>query len=176
MKLEVTLEYGQGYYEFIKPKEEETTELYDFTKKLKENVLEYKIHDIKYKLGESQNIQTLTMTYKNRKDGSLETVLNTKKSNINAKEEIIEFYDNEEMENVYFYIDEKSERLVALMIKTNLGKIKYIGNPDKGRLVKSPDLETGEKVVLGFGVNAGKKYGVSSIYCYYIDKNKLSFI
>ena len=47
MKLEVTLEYGQGYYDCIKPKEEETTELYDFTKKLKENVLEYKIHEIK---------------------------------------------------------------------------------------------------------------------------------
>lgn len=174
--LDVTCEYGQGFHEMIKPKEEEITQLYDFTSTLKGNVLEYKIHEIKYTLGESQNVQTLTMVYKNRNDGHLETLLNTEKSATDAKEEIIEFDDNEEIVDVFFYVKEEGNTLAAFMIKTNLKPAKYIGNQDKGRLVKSRDLETGKKIVLGFGVNAGKKYGVSSIYCYYMDKSKFGIL
>ena len=173
--LDVTLEYGQGSNEMIKPKEEEITELYDFTSKLKENVLEYKIHEIKYTLGEEQNVQTLTIIYKNRNDGHLETLLDTQKSATNAKEEIFEFDENEEIQDIYFYITDQC-KLAAFMIKTNLGKIKYIGNQDKGKLVKSRDLETGKKIVLGFGVNAGKKFGVSSMFCYYMDKSKFGIL
>ena len=43
-------------------------------------------------------------------------------------------------------------------------------------MVKSRDLETGKKIVLGFGVNAGKKYGVSSMYCYYMDKSRFGIL
>ena len=174
--LDVTCEYGQGFFEMIKPKEEEKTILYDFTSKLKQNVLEYKIHEIKYTLGESQNVQTLIMVYKNRNDGHLETLLNTEKSATAAKEEIIEFQDNEEIVDVFFYVKEEGNTLAAFMIKTNLGQIKYIGNQDKGQLVKARDLETGKKIVLGFGVNAGQKYGVSSMYCYYMDKSKFGIL
>lgn len=174
--LDVTLDYGQGVFEMIKPKEEETTELYDFTKPLGEGVLEYKIHQIKYTLGETQNIQTLNMVYKNRNDGQLKTLLKTEKSDTNAKEEVIELGESEEIIDVYFYPSRETGRLAAIMIKTNKGNIKYIGNQDKGELVKDPALETESKIILGFGVNAGKKFGVTSIFCYYMDKSKFGIL
>ena len=77
--------------------------------------------------------------------------------------------------DLYFYTS-KQNNLVSIMIKTNLDKIKYIGNKDKGELIKDRTLETEKKIILGFGVNAGKKHGVSSIYCYYIDKSKFGII
>lgn len=173
--LEATLEYGQGYREMIRPNEDEVTEIYDFTSKFKEKVLDYHLHKIKYSLGAEQNIQSLTMIYKNRNDGQQETLLDTEKSKLKGTEEEIEFEENEEIVDVYFYTT-KDNILVSIMIKTNLGKIKYIGNKDKGELIKDRVLETENKIVLGFGVNAGKKHGVSSIYCYYIDKSKFGII
>jgi len=173
--LDVTLEYGQGYMELIRPDNDEVTEIYDFTSKFYEKVLDYHIHKIKYSLGAEQNIQSLTMIYKNRNDGHLETLLDTEKSKLQGNEEEIDFEENEEIVDVYFYTS-KQNNLVSIMIKTNLDKIKYIGNKDKGELIKDRTLETEKKIILGFGVNAGKKHGVSSIYCYYIDKSKFGII
>ena len=139
-------------------------------------LLKRKIHQIKYTLGENQNIQSLNMVYKNRNDGQLKTLLKTEKSFTDAKEEVIELGENEEIIDVYFYPSRQTGRLAAIMIKTNNETIKYIGNQDKGDLVKDPELTTGRKIVLGFGVNAGEKYGVSSLFCYYMDKSKFGIL
>ena len=174
--LDATLEYGQGYNQMVGASKDEVTENYDFASKLNEDVLDYHIHKIIYTLNDSQNIQTLKMIYKSRIDGKLISLLDTIVSHKqDEKENEIEFEDNEEIKEVFFYLT-KEERLGAISFKTNLGKIKQIGNQGKAEAIIDENLKDGQHIVFGFGVNAGPKFGVSSIYCYYMDKNKYGII
>ena len=172
--LSVTLEYGQGYDQIVGKKEDESTN-YDYYLETKTKCFEYHIHKIIYSLNSNKFIQSLQMIYKNRNDGHLEKLLDTissHKDNEDMNE--VTFEDFEEIIDVNFWV--KDERLVGFRIKTNMNKIKLIGfDPDDG-LCKDDDIESGQKIIIGFGVNAGQKYGVSSLYCYYIDKKQFGII
>ena len=48
--------------------------------------------------------------------------------------------------------------------------VKAIGKESNGVAVKDEKIKTGNYVIFGFGVQAGKRYGISSIYCYYMHK------
>ena len=174
--LTATLEYGQGYDQMVVSIKEEVTTNYDYADKLNEEVLDYHIQKIIYTLNENQNIQTLKMIYKNRIDGQLKALLDTIDSHKKDEKEIeIDFNDNEEITEVFFYLT-KDNRLAALSLKTNLGKVKQIGNQGNAEAIIDENLKGGENIVFGFGVNAGQKFGVSSIYCYFMDKNKYGII
>ena len=41
---------------------------------------------------------------------------------------------------------------------------------------KIKEFEQGDKIILGFGCQANKQYGVCSIYCYYLGKRKFGII
>ena len=173
--LNVTLEYGEGYDQMVGGKEDELTTNYDYYLNTKEKCMEYHIHKIIYTLNENNYIQSLQMIYKNRNDGHLEKLLDTISSHKDDEEknEII-FEDFEEIILVRFWV--KDERLVRFSIKTNMNKIKMIGADVNDGLFKDDDIETEKKIIVGFGVNAGQKFGVSSMYCYYIDKKQFGII
>jgi len=173
--LDVTLEYGEGYDQMVGGKEDELTTNYDYYLNTKEKCMEYHIHKIIYTLNENNYIQSLQMIYKNRNDGHLEKLLDTISSHKDDEEknEII-FEDFEEIILVRFWV--KDERLVRFSIKTNMNKIKMIGADVNDGLFKDDDIETEKKIIVGFGVNAGQKFGVSSMYCYYIDKKQFGII
>ena len=173
--LNVTLEYGEGYDQMVGGKEDELTTNYDYYLKTKEKCLEYHIHKIIYTLNENNYIQSLQMIYKNRNNGHLEKLLDTISSHKDNEEknEII-FEDFEEIILVRFWV--KDERLVRFSIKTNMNKIKMIGADVNDGLFKDDDIETEIKIIVGFGVHAGQKFGVSSMYCYYIDKKQFGII
>ena len=173
--LNVTLEYGQGYDQMVGGKEDELTTNYDYYMETKEKCMEYHIHKIIYTLNDNNYVQSLQMIYKNRNDGHLEKILDTITSHQdNEDKNEITFEDFEEITLVRFWV--KDERLVRFSIKTNMNKIKMIGADVNDGLCKDDDLETEQKIIVGFGVNAGKKYGVSSMYCYYIDKKQFGII
>lgn len=179
--LNITLEYGQGYREmqYEEKHPELCTEIYDFTKDIGMGIFDYHLHKIVYSLNDKQQIQSLKTIYKNRNDGTLKTLLDTTNSHINGeKEEEIVFQDFEDIVQIFFYVqdDKINARLVAICIETNLGNIKYIGNQDNGQLLRDFDLDTKENIVLGFGVNANQHYGVSSMFCYIMNKNKYGII
>jgi hypothetical protein len=166
-----TLEYGQGYNEMLPGGGDEIlTQNYDYTSKLGKNVTEYHITKISYSLNAFQGIQTLRTEYKNRNDGTTLVLLDTTKSQKKAEHESeIEFLDDEEIIDIIFYIT-PDNRLTALSLKTNKNRVKVIGKDTNGTAVKDDKIKTGNYVIFGFGVQAGKKYGVSSIYCYYMHK------
>ena len=143
--LYASLEYGQGYDKMINGTKEEKTKNYDFSSTLNEKVLDYHIHKIIYTLNGTKNIQSLKMIYKNINNGKLHTLLDTVESNINnEKENEIVFDDNEEIEEVFFYIT-KDERLAALSIKTNF-KVNNIGDLSSGELVKDKKLTEAKNI------------------------------
>ena len=65
--------------------------------------------------------------------------------------------------------------LTSICLTTNRGNIKYIGKQgDKYR--KDTYLKGHQKIVLAFGITSSKQYGVTSMFCYYIDKKKYGVI
>ena len=173
--LEVSLEYGEGYNQMVGAVQEDITKNYDFSFSLKEKVLDYHINKIIYSLNSNQGIQSLKMIYKNRNDGHLETLLDTVISHVkDEKENQIIFEDFEEIIQVRFWV--RKDKLIGFSIKTNRDKIKIIGYGNNEELIKDGNIETGKKIIFGFGVQAGLKHGVSSMYCYYMDKNQFGII
>lgn len=181
-----TIEQGQGYNQVIGGVDEEITLNYDFTSNTKEagskdsdiSIFDYHIKKIIYTLNANQYIQTLKLIYKNRNDGQLKTLLDTTGSHIKEEKTYeIEFEDFEEIIEVLFYLTKKDPRLGAISIKTNLNKVKNIGSETNLDLVKDEDvLINKNNIIYGFGVHAGKAFGVSGIYCYFIDKTLYGII
>lgn len=170
--IDVTLEYGQGYHENRQNDETQKTRIYDCASKVGGKLLDYHIHKILYTLNSEQTIQTLKFIYKNRYDGHTEILIDTTNGEApDTNEAIIEFEDLEEIINILFYVSKKGN-LVAICIETNQGKILYIGNNSKGEVIKDEKLISKKNIVVGFGVNANKRFGVTSIFCYILDKNK----
>lgn len=181
----VTLLYGQGYYEqkvndkIYEKIQEKFSHSYDSVQIKGESILEYHIKKIIYTISPSQSIQTLKIIYQIRNNGQLETLLDTKVSyteqnNDEDKLSFIEFEDNEEIVDMFFYVKD-SNNLVSICIITNLGQHKFIGNKDLGSLLKDRDLEKNDKVIIGFYVEASKVEGVTGMYCYYVPKLKFGF-
>jgi len=180
-----TIEQGQGYDQVIGGIEEETTLNYDFTSFTKEagskdsdiSIFDYHIKKIIYTLNANQYIQTLKLIYKNRNDGQLKTLLDTTESHIKEEKSYeIEFEDFEEIIEVLFYLTKKDPRLGAISIKTNLNKVKNIGSETNLDLVKDENVLNNKNIIYGFGVHAGKAFGVSGIYCYFMDKTLYGII
>ena len=174
--INVTLEYGQGFDENRQKDETLKTKIYDCTSKVRNKLLDYHIHKIIYTLNSEQTIQTLKCVYKSRYDGHSEILLDTTNGEApEKKEEELVFGELEEIINILFYVS-KNSKLVSICIETNQGMTKYIGDYSKGEVIKDDDLDNKKNIVVGFGVNANKKYGVTSIFCYIIDKNKYGII
>ena len=196
--IDVTLEYGQGHYDLTERKynkekikvnengeEKEITKetlietdnlskIYDIYPKYKKKILNYHIHKILYSLNSNQCIQSLKIIYKNRNNGE-EIVLDSENSHL-QDEKIEEFVlqDFEEIIDAIFYYDDK-ENLTSVCLTTNHGTHKYIGKQGN-KFFKDKYLEKEEKVILSFGITSSKQYGVTSMFCYYIDKKKYGVI
>lgn len=201
--IDVTLEYGQGHYDLTERKynkekikvnengkEKEITKktlietdnlskIYDIFPVSKKNILDYHIHKIIYSLNSNQCIQSLKIIYKNRNNGK-ELVQDSENSH--CKDEKVEEFvleDMEEIIDVIFYYDgttkDDTGNLTSVCFTTNRGKIKYIGKQGNNYF-KDKYLERKEKVILGFGITSSKLYGVTSMFCYYIDKKKYGVI
>jgi len=196
--IDVTLEYGQGHYDLTERKfnkekikvnengkEKEITKetlietdnlsrIYDIYPSCKKKLLDYHIHKIVYSLNERQYIQSFKVIYKNRNNGE-EIVADSENSHVQGEtEEEFVLQDMEEIIDVFFYYDDKDD-LTSICLTTNRGNIKYIGKQgDKYR--KDTYLKGHQKIVLAFGITSSKQYGVTSMFCYYIDKKKYGVI
>ena len=93
---------------------------------------------------------------------------------IEEKTEEFVLQDMEEIIDVYFHFDNK-ENLTSICLTTNLGNIKYIGK-QSDNYIKDKKLKSKGKVILSFGMSSTKRYGVTSMFCYYIDKKKYGII
>ena len=174
--INVTLEYGQGFHENRQKDETAKTKIYDCTSKVGTKILDYHIHKLVYTLNSNQTIQSLKCIYKSLYDGHTEILLDTTEGEApDQKEEEIVFGELEEIINILFYVS-KEDKLVSICLETNQGNNIYIGDNSKGEVVKDDDLVIKKNIVVGFGMNANKRYGVTSLFCYIVDKNKYGMI
>ena len=102
---------------------------------------------------------------KNRNTSKCISLIKTKYP---AKEELETFKleDKELIINVIFYLDEKSNQLKGLSLKTNFGNVKLIGNDQNAKAINETKINEGEEnIIIGFGGYYSQKSGITSIYC-----------
>jgi hypothetical protein len=174
--LTTTMEYGQGYLPVVDGTDDLYTRNYDYTMANEKDILDFRLHKIVCKLNSaSQQIQSMTLIYKNRNTGELVTMLDTMtSSNKDETEMDITFGDFEVINQVRVWV--KDDNLIGFEVKTNENNLKKFGYGNDDQLRKIDTFEGGNKVILGLGVHAGKQHGVSSIYFYYIDRVHLAAI
>ncbi len=83
------------------------------------------------------------------------------------------FDDSEEIKEVRVWT--KKESLIGFEVTTNRNRSKKIGFGDD-ESIKIKEFEHGDKIIFGFGCHANHQYGVSSIYCYFMDKRKYGIV
>ena len=171
--LRTTLEYGQGHSRMIDmAKHNETATInYDCVGDMGDKFLDYHIHQIYYHLRSNECIQSLKMVFKNRNTGQLETLLDTDPED--DKRDKFQFEDNEEIIEVRIWL--KKESLIGFEITTNKNRNKKIGYGEENT-IKIKEFEKGDKIIFGFGCHANKQYGVSSFYCYFMDKRMYGIV
>lgn len=170
-----SLEYGQGFGRMVdmEKKGESATKIYDCTETLGFRFLDYHLSQIKYNLKNNEYIQSIQMIFKNRNNNELKCLIDTDPKNDKKNEFTIE--DNIEIKIVRFWLEK--DRLTGLEITTTKksDNVKMIGYR-KNEVGKIVELEEGNKIVFGFGFNANEQYGVSSFYCYFMDKRKYGIV
>ena len=148
-----------------------TTNVYDFCQTITEDqILNYKIHKIICKNVSNKYIGSLKIISKSRNTGEEITLLDTPCDENDLVElEPFELGELEEIISVRIWC-EPNKRLTGFEVKTNKGRTSKFGYGDDTTLEKIDELEVGDKVVVGFGVYAGKELGVTGLFCYYIGK------
>ena len=171
--LQTTLEYGQGQCRMIDMgKHNETATInYDCVGDKGSQFLDYHIHKIFYHLRSNECIQSIQIIFKNRNTGNLETLMDTDPKD--TKKDSFEFADNEEIKEVRVWL--KKESLVGFEITTSKNRTKKIGFGED-ESIKIKEFEKGDQIIFGFGCHANQQYGVSSIYCYFMDKRKYGIV
>ena len=171
--IEVSLFYGDSYCENedINNKIDDTTLEYNVCQKIKEEeILNYKIHKIICKYVSNQYIASLKLIYKDLNNGQEITLLETPCEGDNLIEpDPFGFYETEEIISVRVWVED-NKRLLGFEIKTNKNRTKKFGYGNENNLIKIDDLESDDKVVVGFGVYHSKKDGITGLFCYYINK------
>ena len=171
--LEATFEYGEGHCRMVEMEKynETKTENYDCAANLGEKFLDFHLHKICYKLKSNEYIQSLQLIFKSRNDGKPQTLLDTDPED--TTKECFELEDSEEITEVRIW--KQKDRLIGFEISTNKNRSKKIGYGEE-ESEKIKEFEQGDKIILGFGCQANKQYGVCSIYCYYLGKRKFGII
>ena len=171
--IEATLFYGDSYCknEDVNNKIDDTTLEYNVCQKVEpEKILNYKIHKIICKLVSNKYIASLKLIYKDRNNGEEITLLETPSEGNNLVElDPFEFSEQEEIISIRVWV-ENNKRLLGFEIKTNKGNTKKFGYGDNNNLIKIDELESNDKIVVGFGVYHSKTDGVTGLFCYYINK------
>ena len=144
------------------------TKYYDM-KKIQNELLNYYLYKIRCELKANNCITGIKLVYKNRIDNSKIDVIKIHSKKKTSLEQEYTFDQSEFIVDVRLWL---KERLIGFEITTNKGNIKKFGYGEDDKLVKIPDFENNEQVVLGFEISADDKDGITAMCCYYIRKNK----
>ena len=150
----------------------ENSKHYNVYDSLKEKILDYKLTKIKCQLKSNESIYGIQFFYRNTIDGK-EIPL------INFKSEQKDLIDQEMSLNGEDIIDLrvwlKNVKLTGFEVTTNKNRIQKFGYGNDEDLIKITDLEKLDQVLVGFGVCADERDGVTSLYFYNMSKKDYVF-
>ena len=150
----------------------ENSKYYDVYDILKEKILDYKLTKIKCQLNSNKSICGIQFFYRNINDGKETPLINI---NSNQKDLIDQEMNlnGEDIINLRVWL--KDVKLIGFEVTTNKDRIQKFGYGEDEDLIKIFDLEKLDKIIVGFGVCADEKDGVTSLYFYQMNKRHYIF-
>ena len=152
---------------------EENSKYYDIRDEVGKNILDYRITKIKCQLKSNDCIYGIQFIYRNINTNEEVTLINVKSKELDLIEQEMNF-GLEEIIDLRIWISDEI-KLIGFEVTTNRGHNQKFGFGKDEELRKCPDLEDQEQTIVGFGVTADDKNGVTSLYAYYINKRTYAF-
>lgn len=170
--VQTTLFYGFGSVP-VDEKYQDNTKEYNMIQSIpEEEILNYKIDKIECKsISETKTISSIKITYKNINTGKEVVLTDTPTNEKNGLNQEFKLNDLEEIIKVRVWVD---QRLIGFEVLTNKDRKQKFGFGEDDKLIKIDELETNDKIVVGFGVYASEVIGVTGMFCYYMDKKQNS--
>ena len=154
---------------------EENTKFYDMKEEVGKKILDYRLVKIKCQLKSNESIKGIQFIYRNINTSKECTLINVKpkKTDLDLVEQEMEF----KMEDI---IDLRTwlstdYKLIGFEVITSKGRTYKFGYGNDEQLIKCQDFDKKDNTIVGFGVGADDKNGVTSIFGYYLKKKTYAF-
>ena len=145
--------------------------LYNYTDKINNRILEYKLTKIICQSKLNENIRGMQFFYKNVIDNKEIALIDIKSKEKDLIEE--HFYLNgEDIINMNVWLDALTLNLLGFEIITNKNRKKKFGYGNNEQLINIPDFKELTNIILGFNVYTNQNNELTCIYAYYMDKNE----
>ncbi len=154
-------------------KVEENSNYYDMRNEVGKNILNYRITKIKCQLKSNDSIYGIQFIYRNINTNKEETLINVKSKELDLIEQEMSF-GFEEIVDLRTWLSDEI-KLIGFEVTTNRGRQKKFGFGNDEQLRICPDFENNDQTIVGFGVAADDKNGVTSLYAYYLNKRTYAF-
>ena len=164
LELKTTCNYGYA---------DESSKFYDVKNIAGTNLFDYRITKIKCQLKSNDSIYGIQFYYRNKTNGKELVLIDVKSKKTNLIEQEMTF-GLEEIVYLRTWISYDLSKIIGFETTTNRGKIQKIGYGDEGQLRVLPGLKG--MTIVGFGVGADDRNGVTSLYAYYLNKRAYSYI
>ena len=152
--------------------EENNKNLNNYVEILKTNnygLINYYLYKIHCDLKTNSYILGIKLIYKHKNDNSKINAINIPPKKKSSLEQEYTFEPSEYISSIKLWLD---DRLLGFEIMTDKGKIQKFGYGENEHLVIIPDFENKDKVIVGFEIGADDKDGITSMCCYYLNKNR----
>ena len=141
------------------------SKMYDMYEILKEKILEYRITKIKCFLKSNTSIYGIQFVYRNINDCKETTFIDVKSKENDLIEQEMDL-NNEEIKDLRVWLNQDI-KLIGFEVTTNKNRSQKFGYGGDDELIKIPDFEDKDKVIVGFGCYANDQSGVTGLYGFY---------
>ena len=155
-------------------KVEEKSEYHDMRDKVGKNILDYRISKIKCQLKSNDCIYGIQFIYRNINTNEEVALIDVKPRELDLIEQEMNF-GFEEIIDLRTWVSNDEIKLIGFEVTTNRGHSQKFGYGNDEELRKIPDLEDKEQTIVGFGVTADEKNGVTSLFAYFMNKRTYAF-
>lgn len=152
---------------------DENSKTYDISKEPGKKILDYRISKIKCQTKSNDAIYGIQFIYRNINTNEEVALINVIPKELNLIEQEMSF-DIEDLVDLRIWVSDDI-RLRGFEVTTNKGRTKKFGYGNDEELIKVPDFEDKVNTIVGFGVCADDKYGVTALYAFYLNKKTYAF-
>ena len=147
---------------------DENTKDYDMIEELGKKILDYRLVKIKCQLKSNESIHGIQFIYRNINTSQECTLINVKTKKYDLIEQEMEFKMEDIIDlRVWISVDYK---LIGFEVITSKGRSQKFGYGNDEQIYKCPDFVKKDNIIIGFGVGADDKNGVTSLFGYYLNK------
>ena len=150
----------------------DSSNAYDTLTEIGDDILYYRLSKIKCQLKSNKEIIGVQFIYINRNDNKESALIDVQPYD---KYDFEQTFELEPIENIVDVRVWLTDKLVGFEVVTNTNKIKIFGYQE-GDAININGLEEHENFVIGFGIKADKKIGVTGIYVYYLDSKTYNIV